>query len=212
MRFDSFESLIAVSVLVTICILGLTLWRSGKSKTSFYISLVLMAYPALFYLRETLARSEFYSIFNSRLAAIFVVSVIQFLLVTIPVFIAVHLARTLFSQSSKKEQSLPDLTNQQTLNDYVTGILDSEEFLVALRSSLPKGETDEMHGLDYVPFMLHSLDERRKRFAKSVGAFPDRDNRARSFVFVHCRLLRVYLGERSLGWRAQGACRSPARS
>lgn len=57
------------------------------------------------------------------------------------------------------------------LRTAVSNILDSESFLSALRSTLPKGKDDQQYGLDYVPFMLHSIDERRKRATRSARLF-----------------------------------------
>jgi hypothetical protein len=53
----------------------------------------------------------------------------------------------------------------------VKEILDSNEFLSVLRTVLPKGEADPAYGFDYIPYMLHSIDERRLRFRRSSQAF-----------------------------------------
>jgi hypothetical protein len=58
-----------------------------------------------------------------------------------------------------------------TLRESVATILDSDNFLTALRSTLPKGVDDEEFGLDHIPFMLNSIDERRKRAIKSARFF-----------------------------------------
>jgi hypothetical protein len=42
---------------------------------------------------------------------------------------------------------------------------------VALRTSLPKGKTDKEHGLDYIPFMLDSLRDKRRRFDRRANIF-----------------------------------------
>lgn len=70
-----------------------------------------------------------------------------------------------------ESESAPDYSDQTVLHDTVSKILDSELFLTALRSTLPKGKEDEKFGLDYIPFMLNSIDERRKRAAKSARLF-----------------------------------------
>jgi hypothetical protein len=57
------------------------------------------------------------------------------------------------------------------LEKAVTGILDSEMFLTALRSALPQGKEDPQYGLDYIPYMLHSIDERRTRAVISARLF-----------------------------------------
>jgi hypothetical protein len=52
------------------------------------------------------------------------------------------------------------------LKTQIERILDSEQFLTILRSTLPRGSRDEVNGLDYIPFLLHNLAERQERFAK----------------------------------------------
>lgn len=65
----------------------------------------------------------------------------------------------------------PDYAKPDVLRESVATILDSDDFLTALRSTLPKGIDDEKFGLDYIPFMLNSIDERRKRAIKSARFF-----------------------------------------
>lgn len=65
----------------------------------------------------------------------------------------------------------PEYLNSAALQTAVTGILDSEMFLTTLRSTLPQGKDDPQYGLDYVPYMLHSIDERRKRAEISSRGF-----------------------------------------
>src|SRR5207302_2558168 len=36
---------------------------------------------------------------------------------------------------------------------------------------LPKGKEDKDYGFDFIPYMLHSIDERRKRFDRSSKVF-----------------------------------------
>src|SRR5205823_10480086 len=66
---------------------------------------------------------------------------------------------------------LPDYSDRNILQTAVSEILDSESFLTALRGTLPRGKDDEQYGLDYIPFMLHSIDERRKRATRSARLF-----------------------------------------
>jgi hypothetical protein len=65
----------------------------------------------------------------------------------------------------------PEYLDSSTLRTAVTGILDSEMFLTTLRSTLPQGKDDTEYGLDYVPYMLHSIDDRRKRADLSSNRF-----------------------------------------
>lgn len=66
--------------------------------------------------------------------------------------------------------------NQLNLTDeflyqFVVKILDSEQFMTALRSTLPLFEDDESLGFNHIPYILHSIDQRRKRFEKSTAMF-----------------------------------------
>jgi hypothetical protein len=53
----------------------------------------------------------------------------------------------------------------------VKNLFDSDKFLSVLRTALPKGSESEEHGFDFIPFMLHAVDERRKRFERSSKQF-----------------------------------------
>jgi hypothetical protein len=64
-----------------------------------------------------------------------------------------------------------DYASPAVLEDSVSKILDSDNFLTALRTALPKGKEDERFGFDFIPFMLSSIDERRRRAAKSAKWF-----------------------------------------
>lgn len=93
----------------------------------------------------------------------FVLSVIPFAFVITALYIS-------FPNLFQRGQS-EVIDGTERLRAYVEKILDSGEFLTALRSTLPKGAADGEHGLDYVPFMLHAIDERRRRFTKSARLF-----------------------------------------
>jgi hypothetical protein len=65
------------------------------------------------------------------------------------------------------DYSSPDIL-QKTITEI---LLDSNAFFTALRTTLSKGADDEKFGLDYIPFMLNSIDERRKGAIKSARFF-----------------------------------------
>ena len=67
--------------------------------------------------------------------------------------------------------TVPLVIPKESITKCLQGIFESEHFLSTLRTSLPKGNDDQLHGFDYIPFLLHSIDERRKRFSKSSGRF-----------------------------------------
>ena len=61
--------------------------------------------------------------------------------------------------------------NEDDLNDSVKKKFNSIEFYNALSTVLPKGEKDDNYGLDYIPFMLQNVQDKRKRFQKSSSFF-----------------------------------------
>ena len=61
--------------------------------------------------------------------------------------------------------------NIEQLNNSVKKIFNSNEFYTAISTVLPKGEKDQDYGLDYIPFMLQNLQDKRKRFQKSSTNF-----------------------------------------
>jgi hypothetical protein len=86
----------------------------------------------------------------------------------IPVILAVLIIRYIIPLHINKRDSLPDLSDGEVLNNYVKNILDSGHFFTALRSSLPKGIDDEKYGIDYIPYMLQNIQNRKDRFQKSA--------------------------------------------
>lgn len=67
--------------------------------------------------------------------------------------------------------SPPGAEARARLRKLVENVFRSEEFLTALSTSLPKGEADEKNGLDYIPYMLTSVDQRRRSFERSARVF-----------------------------------------
>ncbi len=65
----------------------------------------------------------------------------------------------------------PDYSVPLVLKESVSKILDSENLLTALRSTLPTGKDDDKFGFDYIPFMLSAIDERRKRSQRAARFF-----------------------------------------
>lgn len=54
---------------------------------------------------------------------------------------------------------------------FLNQFFDSEDFLTILRTALPNGKESKDHGFDFIPFMLHTVEEKRKRFEKSSRNF-----------------------------------------
>lgn len=74
-----------------------------------------------------------------------------------------------FSTSIFFEKSIPDF-EKEFLNK-VRNVFKSDEFLTVLRTALPNGSKSKEYGFDFIPFMLHTVDERRIRFQKSSRNF-----------------------------------------
>lgn len=89
----------------------------------------------------------------------------------LPTMVALWLAFQILPVSHKMVEANLEVENVSALKQAVEKILNSESFLTALRTALPKGEKDADHGLDYIPYMLHNIEERRKHFEKSSRTF-----------------------------------------
>lgn len=78
---------------------------------------------------------------------------------------------SLYLFRGKEGEGVLDYSSPTVLKETVSKILDSEKFLTALRSTLPAGKDDEQFGFDYIPFMLNSIDERRRRAVRASRFF-----------------------------------------
>ncbi|WP_162127789.1 hypothetical protein [Flavobacterium phycosphaerae] len=64
-------------------------------------------------------------------------------------------------------KSFKNVNNSQTesqVEDFVQKVFANEKFHTAFLTNLPKGKNDDEYGLDYIPFMLQSIENKRKRF------------------------------------------------
>lgn len=91
-----------------------------------------------------------------------------FVINIIPVYIAGILFYRKYINPYNKIQASG---SHQQLNDSVKKIFNSIEFYSAISTTLPKGKKDKNYGLDYIPFMLQNLQEKRNRFRKSSSNF-----------------------------------------
>ena len=85
--------------------------------------------------------------------------------------IAILVAFRFFGLYIFRSEQVLDYSQPDALHRAVSTILDSEKFLTALRATLPLGKEDKEFGLDYIPYMISSVDERRKRATKSARLF-----------------------------------------
>jgi len=95
----------------------------------------------------------FFGIFN----------VIKYLLPIITVF---YLFFSMFSMKYLKID-----TSSSKVDDFINDVLNNEKFYTAFSVSLPKGNDDREYGIDYIPFMLQNIEEKRKRFKKYADRF-----------------------------------------
>lgn len=97
---------------------------------------------------------------------VFLTSPLTLIQAIVPAMIAVWLVLQILP-SPLAQSDNPDSKSIVILKQAVEKLLSSENFLTALRTTLPKGEKDAEQGLDYIPFMLHNINERRKYFEKT---------------------------------------------
>jgi len=123
---------------------------------SFSIVFSIMLHPML---KETVQSNE---IINENFFLIFC-------LVIILAFFFSKLIGLIFSQHIIEEK-IEEKIEKISVKKYVNEILDSKEFISALRTTLPKGEKDEEHGLDHIPFLLQNSNDKRERYS-SISRF-----------------------------------------
>lgn len=163
-----------ITALITIVIIVISIYvplrhvlrRKNKLLTITIINLALI-YLGTFITAQLLFR--FFEYFEFVFAApFFLVSNVAVIIIG-GLFISRFYSRHILSGLGS--QVIPNYSSPAVLRDAVSKILDSEHFLTALRSSLPRMKDDERFGLDFVPYMLNSIDERRRRAAKSARFF-----------------------------------------
>ncbi len=93
---------------------------------------------------------------------------LYFVINIIPVYIGAILFYRKFINPFNKVKNEGSL---EALNESVKKVFNSNDFYNALSTVLPKGEDDKKYGLDYIPFMLQNLKDKRLRFQKSSYKF-----------------------------------------
>jgi hypothetical protein len=119
----------------------------------------------------------------------------------IPAIFAFWLGCRFFLQRPHSADTVNTLEEPVLLQQAVARILDSDHFLTTLRTALPNGASDPIHGLDYVPFMLDKIDARRKKFEISSNRFF-----ATTFIFgIVFSSIILYFGYILVNEKAAGA-------
>lgn len=98
-------------------------------------------------------------------------SPLQILQAAIPIFVALWLVWRVKPLHVGETRDVSDPLKTAPIDETVKQVFRSEEFLTALRTSLPKGKGDDKHGLDYIPFMLDALQNKRRRFDRRANVF-----------------------------------------
>lgn len=57
------------------------------------------------------------------------------------------------------------------ITDFIKQLFNSQDYFNALTAHMPKGDKDNDHGLDYIPFLLESLREKKRNFRKISNTF-----------------------------------------
>jgi len=166
--------ILAVLTIGSICVLAaLTIflrknWRRVDRSSMRVVVTLVLAYLVI---RVSIHFVDNFFRFGESLFASVLIAPLAIARDTIPVFAAIWFVwryRPSLNQPIAGAK-LPD--DPTVLREQVQKIFRSEEFLSALGTCLPKGANDKKHGLDYVPFMLENIAERRTRFAKSSKYF-----------------------------------------
>ncbi|MBW4660504.1 MAG: hypothetical protein KME15_17675 [Drouetiella hepatica Uher 2000/2452] len=135
------------------------------------------------------------------------VAPLYFLQRMLPTMVALWLVFQVLPFSPKTTEVDLEVENASTLKQAVEKILNSESFLTALRTTLPKGEKDAEHGLDYIPYMLHNIEDRRKHFEKSSRTFLQ----TTVFIGIILSAVVVFFGYVLLNEEAAGTPRTLAQ-
>jgi hypothetical protein len=105
--------------------------------------------------------------FTDRIILSLVNSPFSLILSTIPLLIALIIANKFNIVNFGNNNVSPKPLSEDEIQNKVNEVWDSKQFLTSLRTVLPSGKEDKDLGVDYIPFMLQNIDERRERYKKS---------------------------------------------
>ena len=112
-----------------------------------------------------------YAMQDRTIAFEIVAAPLDFVALVLPVLAAIWLVWRLKPGINLPDASKPSPAGEEQIKCAVHSVFNSEHFLTALRTSLPRGEDDVKYGFDFIPFMLQSIDERRRSFQRSATIF-----------------------------------------
>ncbi|MBZ4034493.1 hypothetical protein K6T82_06930 [Flavobacterium sp. 17A] len=153
--------IILIGLILSIGCLGLLIFKINRKKylnpKELTITLFLLTISILLNLNneEILYRNS-RAYFIDPAVAMGIVSIIQVLL---PVFTCSYILYKIISSKNNL-----NFNPEEKVEDFIEKVLTSEDFATAFSTRLPVGKDDKKLGLDYIPFILLSLEKRRKRF------------------------------------------------
>ncbi|HKQ49695.1 MAG TPA: hypothetical protein VJZ71_16600 [Phycisphaerae bacterium] len=83
----------------------------------------------------------------------------------------VWLVWKIVAPTSRSVSELSRLDDDSVLRDAVKRIIHSDRFFTALGEALPRGADDAEYGLDYLPYIINKINDRRRRFAFATNWF-----------------------------------------
>lgn len=157
-------------IIVVLCIYSIWRMRKSPKKRKRIIVLSVIAYSITSFLITLVYL--YFGFDNGQLLSAALVAPLQILQSAIPIIFAVWLGKWIWPALLEDQQSIiPYFENPSALKEYVVRILDSQEFLTALRDTLPRGKDDEANGFDHIPYMLKTINDRRESFSRKASRF-----------------------------------------
>lgn len=142
---------------ITILTLGAFYFLYRKNILSFkeviIIILVLSVY-SLFLLIEEEILYEYVSNYVSRDFIFIIIALMTLVIKTFPITIIIYFIYKINNSNNQKGST----------SKIVEDFFENGEFLTALKTSLPLGNNDKEFGLDYIPFMLQNVTEKKRKF------------------------------------------------
>ena len=129
---------------------------------------------------------------------------ITFLLTNIPAYIITGLLIVSIGRKFKvylgRQVDENKKDDEVIIEEFLNKLYNNENFHTAFSTSLPKGKSDEEFGIDYIPFILQNIDDRRRRFKEnSTRFFQWIIGLGLIFIIIVCALGFILLNDDSIG-------------
>src|SRR5579885_2424596 len=86
-------------------------------------------------------------------------------------YVVIVVVWMLVRRMSLLPQPLSPAVDESVIAETAKQVFTSDRFLSALQEVLPRGERDSEYGLDYIPYMLHSINARKRKFERAANRF-----------------------------------------